>query len=122
MDYARRRKLKQLIDELDDAQFDRLVEAVRASDLQLPGWRDRLAPGEPSETGERGRVAFSVDLTDLVRGVELSGLGASSFGARAGQGYGSRPRLAGWCFPAPVTAMPFLRAVCDCGGPRDRFR
>lgn len=75
MDYAHRHRFKQLLDELDDAQFDRLVDAVRNSDLQLPGWRDRLARGVAGESKDRGRVAFSVHLVDLVRGVDLSALG-----------------------------------------------
>lgn len=77
MSYENRWQLKQLIDNLNDAQIEQLIETVRASGIKLPGWRDRLLPPRlPTPCPAGGSLSASVSLSTFLRGLRFSRLAA----------------------------------------------
>jgi hypothetical protein len=62
---------KRLIDELTDAQYEDMINALRAAGPALPGWTDRLAPEQdrplPAET-----IRFTVPLRAMSRALALA--------------------------------------------------
>jgi hypothetical protein len=70
MDVIGKWEFKRLIDELSQGQYEQMVRALRSSEVDLPGWTDRLAP--TPEIVDTAPIRFLVSLRGLSKGLMLA--------------------------------------------------